>query len=145
MWIHTANRAGKWYRGILEAAERFMTRWPLEEENKSSERRAARMRDAQSRKGGGGGGIPLLKKARRRRGSKAPGRLVGIRPVLLFYAVPSKATAATIPCLLFMFFFYIFGSPARLYSSGRQGVSRYNCGTILKKIQIRSSCEIEHK
>ena len=53
LWVHAAKKEGKWYRGILDAAERLMTRWHVEEEKKSSEPRAARMRDAQSRKGGG--------------------------------------------------------------------------------------------
>ena len=27
MWTVSAQKAGKWYRGVLEAAERFMTKW----------------------------------------------------------------------------------------------------------------------
>ena len=54
LWVHAAKKEGKCYRGILEAAERFMVRLHVEEEQKSSERRAARIGDAQSRKGTGG-------------------------------------------------------------------------------------------
>ena len=44
----------KWCRGVLDAAERFMTTWHEEKEKKSSERRAGGIHDAQGRKGGGG-------------------------------------------------------------------------------------------
>ena len=27
VWAVAAKKAGKWYRGVLEAAERFMTKW----------------------------------------------------------------------------------------------------------------------
>ena len=38
MWVHTAKKAGKWYPGIFEAAERFMARWHVEEEKKGEPR-----------------------------------------------------------------------------------------------------------
>ena len=41
-WVHAAKHAGKRHRGILEAVERLMARWHIEEENKSSERQTAR-------------------------------------------------------------------------------------------------------
>ena len=49
--------------GVLEAAERFMAEWHVEEPKKISERRAARMHGAQSRRRGRGVGEPWLKKA----------------------------------------------------------------------------------
>ena len=51
LWVHAANEAGKWYWGIPEAAERFMARWHVDEENKRLERRPDRMRDTQRRNG----------------------------------------------------------------------------------------------
>ena len=48
-------KAGKRYRGILDAAQRHMARWHVEEEKKSPEPRAVRMRDALSQQGGGWG------------------------------------------------------------------------------------------
>ena len=54
LWVHASKQAGRWYQGILEADERFMARWHVKEEKRSSESRAARMRDAQSRRGVGG-------------------------------------------------------------------------------------------
>ena len=48
------KKAGKWYRGFCEAAERFMANWHVKWEKKGSKSRAARMRDAHSRKRGGG-------------------------------------------------------------------------------------------
>ena len=78
-WIHAAKKAGKWSRRILEAAERFVARWHVEEEKKSSEHRAARMRDAQSRKGDEGSreiAVEENKKKTADRVCKAPGRLV---------------------------------------------------------------------
>ena len=41
-------------RGFLEAAERLMVRWHVEEAKNNSERCAARMHGAQSRRGAGG-------------------------------------------------------------------------------------------
>ena len=31
VWTVAAKKAGKWYRGVLEAAERFMVRWHKDE------------------------------------------------------------------------------------------------------------------
>ena len=55
--VHAAKKTSKWYRGVIEAAERFMARWHVEEGKKSSESRAARMRDAQKIKIRWGGGL----------------------------------------------------------------------------------------
>ena len=65
LWVHAATKAGKWYRGILEAAERFMARWYVEGGNKSLKRRAARMRDAQSRKEGVGSRESVVEKSKK--------------------------------------------------------------------------------
>ena len=41
LWPTAAKKAGKWYRGILEAAERFMVRWHEAEAELSRQRRAS--------------------------------------------------------------------------------------------------------
>ena len=66
LWVHAAKKAGKWHRGVLEAAERVMARWHVEEETHISERRAARILAFQRKITGGGVGKARLKKARRR-------------------------------------------------------------------------------
>ena len=35
LWPTAANKGGKWYRGVVEAAECFMTRWHREEAESS--------------------------------------------------------------------------------------------------------------
>ena len=75
--------ACKWYRGILEAAKRFMGRWHLEVENKSSRRLAAGCVTHKAGRGVGGvreaADVGDSKKCTTDRGasSKAPGRLRG--------------------------------------------------------------------
>ena len=49
-----AKKAGKWYRGILEAAERFIVRWHEAEAEMSRQRRAAALDGAQGNGGGRG-------------------------------------------------------------------------------------------
>ena len=41
LWVPAAKKADKWDQGILEAAERFMAWWYVEEGEKSSERRCS--------------------------------------------------------------------------------------------------------
>ena len=36
-----SKKAGKWYRGLLEAAERFMVRWHKDEADASRKRHAS--------------------------------------------------------------------------------------------------------
>ena len=40
VWTITAKKAGKWYRGVLEAAERFMAKWHENEATLSRNRHA---------------------------------------------------------------------------------------------------------
>ena len=35
LWPTAANKGGKWYRGVVEAAECFMTRWHRDEAESS--------------------------------------------------------------------------------------------------------------
>ena len=76
LWIHAAKKVGKWYRGVLEAPKRLMTRWHVEEAKKKLG--SPRSPDAwgpNARAGGGGVGKTLLKKAewRRQTGRKVSG------------------------------------------------------------------------
>ncbi|MEP5351924.1 MAG: hypothetical protein ABJZ75_06195 [Luteolibacter sp.] len=75
LWPTAAKKAGKWYRGILEAAERFMVRWHEAEAELSRQRRASAVGGVQGmggwaatrgvaenptkgmRRGGGTGGV----------------------------------------------------------------------------------------
>ena len=41
LWSTAAKKAGKWYRGVLQATERFMVRWHEEEAQLSRQRRAS--------------------------------------------------------------------------------------------------------
>jgi len=54
LWSTAAKKAGKWYRGVLEAAKRFMVKWHEDEAGLSRKRRANVMDSAQ-RNGTGGG------------------------------------------------------------------------------------------
>ena len=49
-----ATKAGKWYRGVLEAAERFMVKWHEKEAQLSRQRRASAVGGAQGNGGRGG-------------------------------------------------------------------------------------------
>ena len=54
LWSTAAKMAGKWFLGVLEAAERFMLRWPTDEAQQSRQRRASAMDGAQGNGGRGG-------------------------------------------------------------------------------------------
>ena len=54
LWPTAAKKGGKWYRGVIEAAECFMTRWHRDEAGSSWLRHAAE--DAKSDDKGRGGG-----------------------------------------------------------------------------------------
>ena len=54
LWPTAAKKAGKWYRGILEAAEWFMVRWHEAEAELSRQRRASAVDGVQGNGGGGG-------------------------------------------------------------------------------------------
>ena len=41
VWTIAAKKAGKWYRGVLEAAERFMDKWHENEATLSRNRHAS--------------------------------------------------------------------------------------------------------
>ena len=47
LWSTAPIKAGMWYRGILEAAERFMVRWLEDEAQLSRQRRASTVGGAQ--------------------------------------------------------------------------------------------------
>ena len=55
LWSTTAKKAGKWYRGILEEAERFMVRWHEAEAESSRQRRGSAVDGIQWNGRGGGG------------------------------------------------------------------------------------------
>ena len=54
LWSTAAKKPGKWYRRVLEAAERFMVRWDEDEAQLSSHRRESAVGDAQLNGGRGG-------------------------------------------------------------------------------------------
>ena len=68
VWAIAAKKAGKWYRGVLEAAERFMTKWHEIEAILSRNRHASTTGGPQGiRKGGVKvAGKPRLTRAGRR-------------------------------------------------------------------------------
>ena len=55
LWPTAASKGGKWYRGVVEAAECFMVRWHREEESESSWLRHAAEDLKSDDKGKGGG------------------------------------------------------------------------------------------
>ena len=71
VWTIAANKAGKWYRGVLEAAERFMAKWHENETTLSRNRHVSATGGAQANRSGEGSGCketrkPRLTKAGRR-------------------------------------------------------------------------------
>ena len=54
LWSTAAKKAGKRYRGMLEAAERFMVKWHKGEAEMSRKRRASAVGGVQGNEGGGG-------------------------------------------------------------------------------------------
>ena len=62
LWPTAAKKGGKWYRGVVEAAECFMTRWHRDEAESSWLRHATEdaKSDDKGRGGGGEGGAPVL-------------------------------------------------------------------------------------
>ena len=66
--IAAANKAGKWYRGVLEAAERFMAKWHENEATMSRNQHTSATGGAQGNKKGGVtvAGKPRLTRAGRR-------------------------------------------------------------------------------
>ena len=54
VWTVAAKKAGKWYCGVLEAAERFMTKWHEIEAILSRNRHASTKGGLQGNKKGGG-------------------------------------------------------------------------------------------
>ena len=54
MWTVAGKKAGKWYRGVLEAAERFMITWHKDEANASGKRHKSAVGGAQGNGKGGG-------------------------------------------------------------------------------------------
>ena len=69
VWTIAANKAGKWYRGVLEAVERFMAKWHEVETTLSRNRHASATGGAQGNRKGWGvtvAGKSRLTKAGRR-------------------------------------------------------------------------------
>ena len=56
--VHAAKKAGKWYRGILEAPQQFMMRWHEAEADVSRQLRASGVDGVQGNKVGGLRTIP---------------------------------------------------------------------------------------
>ena len=54
LWSTAAKKAGKWYRGVLEAAERFMVRWHEDDAQLKRQRRESAVGGAQGNGGRGG-------------------------------------------------------------------------------------------
>ena len=54
LWSIAAKKAGKWYRGILEAAKRFMVKWHEDEAQLSRQRRASAVGGAEGNEGRSG-------------------------------------------------------------------------------------------
>ena len=54
LWSTATKKAGKWYRGVLEVAERFMVRWHEDEAQLSGKRRESAVGAAQGNNGGMG-------------------------------------------------------------------------------------------
>ena len=50
-WQIQGRRTGKWYRGVLDAVERFMVRWNEEEGKESRQRHPRAMGGPQKGKG----------------------------------------------------------------------------------------------
>ena len=55
VWTVAAKKASKWYRGVLEAAERFMDKWHENEATLRRNRHASDTGGAQGNRSGGGG------------------------------------------------------------------------------------------
>ena len=68
VWTVAAQKAGKWYRGVLEAAERFMAKWHEIEATLSRNRHASATGGPQGNRKGGVtvAGKPRLTRAGRR-------------------------------------------------------------------------------
>ena len=58
LWPTAAKKGGKWYRGVIEAAECFMTRWHRDEAGSSWLRHAAEDAKSDDKGRGGGGSRP---------------------------------------------------------------------------------------
>ena len=82
VWTVAAKKAGKWYRGVLEEAERFVVKWHNDWAELSKRRHASVVGGAQ---GNGMGGEQHSQENRgcrkqkgdSRQGSKVPGRPLG--------------------------------------------------------------------
>ena len=51
---HCSKKASRWYRGLLDAAERFMVKWHGDEAKLRRQRRASVVGGAQGNRGEGG-------------------------------------------------------------------------------------------
>ena len=54
VWTVAAQKAGKWYRGVFEEAERFMDEWHENEATVSRNRHASNTGGAEGNRKGGG-------------------------------------------------------------------------------------------
>ena len=53
LWSTAAKKAGRWYRGVLEAAQRFMVKWHEDEAELSRQRRASAVVGVRGNRGRG--------------------------------------------------------------------------------------------
>ena len=64
LWPRAAKKSGNWHRGIVDAADRLMTRWHRGEWKElvtPHSKRASRAGIKGNRRDGGGAALPLLK------------------------------------------------------------------------------------
>ena len=59
-WPGVAEKSGKWYRGVVEAADCFMARWHRDESQRSWLRHAAEDAKSRDERGGKGGAAVLI-------------------------------------------------------------------------------------
>ena len=60
LWRTAAKKGGKWYRGVVEAAECFMTRWHRDEAESSWLRHATEDAKSDDKERAGGAAVLIL-------------------------------------------------------------------------------------
>ena len=77
LWPIAAKKAGKWYRGVLEEAERFMVRWHEDKAQLSRQRRASAEGGVQENEGRGATGAVAENPTKGMRGGGGTGGVEG--------------------------------------------------------------------
>ena len=95
-----AKKAGKWYRGVLEAAERFMARWHEDGAKLSRQRQESTMGAVHGNGEETGNrrraiGVDEKQEGDGRQSCKIPGRLDGRTCLLCYVLVPQTTSAAS--------------------------------------------------